>query len=80
MCVCLSVHTHSCLTLCDLMDCSQAPVSVRFPRQEYWGGLPFPPAGGLPYPGIRPVSLMSRALAGVFFTIEPLGKPLTKSM
>ena len=34
--------------------------------QEYWGGLPFPPAGE--YPGIETASLMSLALAGGFFT------------
>ena len=54
----------------------QAPLSVRFPRQEYWSGLPFPPPGNLPDPGIKPVSLVPPALAGGFFTTEPLGKPL----
>ena len=34
----------------------QAPLSMGFPRQEYWSGLPFPPPGGLPDPGIEPVS------------------------
>ena len=34
----------------------QAPVSVRFPRQEYWSGLPFPTTGHLPHPGIKRVS------------------------
>ena len=32
----------------------QAPLSLGFPRQEYWGGLPFPPPGDLPDPGIFP--------------------------
>ena len=40
----------------------QAPLSMGFPRQEYWSGMPFPPAGDLPAPGISP------ALAGRFFT------------
>ena len=35
----------------------QAPLSMGFPRQEYWTGLPFPPPGDLPDPGIEPVSL-----------------------
>ena len=35
----------------------QAPLSMRFPRQEYWSGLPFPPPGGLPDPGIELKSL-----------------------
>ena len=34
----------------------QAPLSMGFPRQEYWSGLPFPPAGNLPNPGIEPTS------------------------
>ena len=47
----------------------QAPLSVGFSRQEYWSGLPFPPSGDLPDPGIKPASLVSPALAGGFFTI-----------
>ena len=50
----------------------QAPLSLGFPRQEYCSGLPFPFPGDLPEPGIKPMSLMSPALADVFFT---LGKP-----
>ena len=50
----------------------QSPLSMGFPRQEYWSGLPFPPPGDLPHPGIEPASL---ALAGRFFTTEPPGKP-----
>ena len=53
----------------------QAPLSMGFPRQEYWNGLPFPSPGDLPDPGIEPVSPESPALAGVFFTTEPPGKP-----
>ena len=34
----------------------QAPLSMGFPRQEYWSGLPFPSAGDLPDPGIKPRS------------------------
>ena len=37
---------------------------MGFSRQEYWSGLPFPPPGDLPDPGIKPVS---PALAGKFF-------------
>ena len=46
----------------------QAPLSMEFPRQEYWSGLPCPPTGDLPNPGIELPSLMSLALAGRFFT------------
>ena len=35
----------------------QAPLSMRFPRQEYWSGLPSPSPGHLPNPGIKPSSL-----------------------
>ena len=34
----------------------QAPLSMRFSRQEYWSGLPCPPAGDFPAPGIKPMS------------------------
>ena len=49
------------------------PLSMGFPRQEYWSGLPFPPPGNLPNLGIEPASL---ELAGRFCTIEPPGKPV----
>ena len=35
---------------------SQAPLSMGFPRQQYWSGLLFPSPGDLPYPGIKPGS------------------------
>ena len=54
----------------------QAPLSMGLSRQEYWGGLPFPPPENLPDPGIGSVSPASSALAGGFFTAEPLGKPM----
>ena len=53
----------------------QAPLSMKFSRQEHWSGLPFPPPGALPNPGIKPMSLASPSLAGGFFTIEPPEKP-----
>ena len=52
----------------------QTPLPMEFSRQEYWRGVPFPTAGDLPNPGIKPTSLVSLALAGVFFTIVPPGK------
>ena len=53
-----------------------APLSLRFPRQEYWSGLPFPSPGDLPDPEIHPPSPASAALAGGFLTAEPPGKPI----
>ena len=46
----------------------QAPLSMGFSGQDCWSGLPFPPPGHLPDPGIEPTSLTSPALAGGFFT------------
>ena len=46
----------------------QAPLSMGFSRQGYWSGLPSPPPGDLPDPGIKPTSPTSPALAGRFFT------------
>ena len=46
----------------------QVPLSMGFPRQGYWSGLPFPSPGDLSGPGIEPAS---PALAGRFFTTEP---------
>ena len=54
----------------------QALLSVKFARQGYWSGLPFPPPGDLPYPRIEPASLASPALAGDFFTTVAPGKLL----
>ena len=53
----------------------QAPLSMGFSRQEYWSGLPHPPPGDLPNPGIELTPPVSPAVAGRFFTAEPLGKP-----
>ena len=47
---------------------------LGFSRQEHWSGLPFPPPGNLPNPGIKAESFASLALAGRFFTPKPSGK------
>ena len=51
----------------------QAPLSMGFPRQDYWSGLPCPSPRDLPDPGTEAAS---PALPGVFFTTEPPGKPI----
>ena len=64
--------TKSCLTF--VTPCTtahQAPLSMGFPRQEYWSGQPFPFPGDLCDPGIKSASPAS---AGGFFTTEPPGK------
>ena len=42
-------------------------LSIGFPRQEYWSGLPFPPLGDLPDPGVEPMSFTFPALVSRFF-------------
>ena len=61
-----SVVSHSFSTLWTVA--SHAPLSMGLSWHEYYSGLPFPPPGDLPNPGIEPMSLMIPALAGRFFT------------
>ena len=59
----------SCLTLCNPIDCIPPDFSVHGILQaRILSGLPCPPSGDLPDPGIEPTSLMSPALASRFFT------------
>ena len=51
----------------------QGPLSIGFPRQEYWSGLPFSPPGDLPDPGVETAS---PALVRRFFPTESPGKPV----
>ena len=62
------MHSYVRLFATPLTVACQASLSMGFPRQEYWSGLPFPPPGDLPHPGTEPTSLSSPALAGGFFT------------
>ena len=50
----------------------QSPLSIDFPRQEYWSRLPFPPPGDLPDPGIKP---RCPAWEADSLPTEPPGKP-----
>ena len=63
----------SCLTLATTWAVAhQAPLSMGFSRQEYWSGLPCPPPGDLPNPGIEP---WSPALQASSSLTELQGKP-----
>ena len=65
----------SCLTLCNPWAVArQAPLSMKFSRQESWSGLPFPPPGDFPDPGIEPLCLLHWQM-GSFFTTKPPRKP-----
>ena len=79
MSVCLSVFSHFSrvqLFAAPWTAAYQALLSMEFFKLEYWNGLPFPPPGDLPDPGIEPTCPMPPALAGRFSTTEPLGKQL----
>ena len=57
------------------MDCSPpGPLSMEFPRQECWSGLPFPPPGHLPEPRMEPTSPMSPGLQVDSLPAEPFVK------
>ena len=50
----MCLRAQSCLTLVTpWIIAHQVPLSMGFPRQECWSGLPFPSPGDLPYPGIK---------------------------
>ena len=68
-------HVQPCTMLWTVAH--QASLSMRFPRQEYWSGLPFPSGGDHPNPGIKP---MFSALAGGFITTEPPGNHVSVTL
>ena len=70
MCACMLSHFSCVWLFATLWIVAHLLCSWGFSRQEYWSGLPCPPPGDLPDPGIKPTSLMSPTLAGRFFTIS----------
>ena len=58
----------------------QTPLSMGFPRQEYWSELLCPPPGDLPDPRIEPTSLASPVLAGRLFTPSTSWEALVGNM
>ena len=75
-----SVQSLSCVWLFatpGMVTC-QAPLSMRFPRQEYWKGLPFPLPGDLPNPGIEPKSPTILALQTDSLPLNQLGSPMSQ--
>ena len=77
VCVCVNVYVIQLLSHVQLFVtpwnvACQVPLSMGFPKQEYWSGLPFPSPGDLPDPGIKPASPAS---AGGFFTLSHRGSP-----
>ena len=69
----------SSLTICNPMDCNVAhwaPLSMEFPRQEYWSGLPFPTLEDIiPHSGIIAVQGMQvQSLVGELRSYKPWNK------
>ena len=78
--VCVLSHfSHVQLFLTLWTVAHQASLSLGFSRQEYWSGLPCPPSGDFPDPGIKPYSLMSPSLAGEFFTTSTTWEALKQT-
>ena len=72
-CAALCSVAQVCPTLCDPWTAAlQAPLSIGFSRREHWSGLPCPPPGGLPNPGIK---ARAPALREDSLQTEPPGKP-----
>ena len=72
---CCSAVSDSFVTLWTVAH--QSPLSLGFPRQESWSGLPFPSPGDLSNPETAPES---PALAGRFFTTQSPGKAIPESV
>ena len=68
----LNRFSHAQLFVTPWTVAHQAPLSMRFPRQQYWSELPFPSPGDLSNPGTEAVS---PELEGRFFITETPGKP-----
>ena len=93
----LLTSLHACVLGCIWLfatpwtvDC-QIPLSMVFPRQEYWSGLPFPSPGNLPDPrdwtcisciagGFFTTEQCISCIAGGFFTTKPPGMPFTNRL
>ena len=75
MCMCAQSLSHVRLFATQAPVAHQAPLSMRLFRQGYWSGLPFPPPGDLPNPGIEPGSPV---LQGDSLSTELQGKPTYK--
>ena len=63
----LSRFSGVCLFVTPWTVAHQAPLSMGFSRREYWSGLPCPPPGALPDPGIEPASYVSCTGSQVFY-------------
>ena len=79
------IVTNTCMLSCVRLFATpwtaarQTPLSTGFSRQEYWSGLPYPSAGDLPNPGIKPRShVFDRQVDSL--PLSHLGSPVLKSI
>ena len=79
VCICICMHAQLCPTLCDSVNCSLpgSPCPWDSPGKNLGMGCHFLLQGNHPHPRIKPMSPLSPALAGRFFTPVPPGKPNT---
>ena len=75
LCLCAKSFSHVRLFVTLWTIAHQAPLSMGFSRQEYYSGLPCPPAGNLPNPGIEPTSPVSPALQADSLPLSHQGSP-----
>ena len=81
LCACMLSHSsHVQLFVTPWHVAHQAPLSIGFSRQEHWSGLPCPPPGDLPDPGIKPWSPASPALQADSLPTNPPGNPIEESV
>ena len=89
VCVCVYIYIYICVCMCVLSRFShvrlfatpwtvahQVPLCMGFSRQKYWSGLPCPPPGDLPDPGIEPWSLCLPYWQTASLLLPPPGKPI----
>ena len=79
-CLLLPVHVISCFSHVWLFAtlwtiARQAPLSLRFSREEYWSGLPCPPPGDLPTQGLNPYLYVSYTGRWVLYNYHHQGSP-----
>ena len=68
------MFSHVCLFISPWTVAHQSPLSMGFPRQEYWSRLPFPLSGYPPNPGTEPMSPMPPVVADRFITTSAIWK------
>ena len=75
LCVCAQFLSHVLLFVTPWTVACEAPLSMAYFQREYWTGLPFPPLGDLPNPGIKPASPASLALQADSLPLSHQGIP-----